>query len=95
MSIGDESQAYLLKTGKFVQEKSKAYDSFTSCNGARFTTFDRDNDNDRLNCAEKYKGGWWYKGGGVSCTSCSFNTDDEPQWIGLQSKVVLLRVLIA
>eukprot|EP00795_Rhopilema_esculentum_P007647 gene7647-13467_t len=94
MSIGDESQNFLLKTGRFVEEISTAYDSFTSCDGAPFTTFDRDNDNDRLNCAQTYSGGWWYKGGGVSCTTCSFNTDDEPKWIGLQAKVVLIRILV-
>eukprot|EP00795_Rhopilema_esculentum_P007646 gene7646-13466_t len=94
MSIGDESQNFLLKTGRFIEEISTAYDSFTSCNGAPFTTFDRDNDNDDSNCAETYKGGWWYKGGEAYCTYCSFNTDNEPKWIGLKSKVVLIRILV-
>ena len=29
-------------------------------NGMAFTTHDRDNDLDSGNCAQSYKGGWWY-----------------------------------
>ena len=37
-------------------------DSFSTCAGQAFTTVDRDNDaTDQENCAETYKGGWWYK----------------------------------
>lgn len=30
-------------------------------NNVKFSTRDQDNDNHESNCAETYKGGWWYK----------------------------------
>ncbi len=34
-----------------------------------FTTKDRDNDGDLYNCADKYKGAWWYK----TCFNANLN----------------------
>jgi len=32
-------------------------------NGMRFSTYDADNDAaDSINCANDYRGGWWYNG---------------------------------
>ena len=36
-------------------------DALTYHNGVRFSTRDRDQDTDSTNCAERFKGGWWYK----------------------------------
>ncbi|KAH8360970.1 hypothetical protein KR093_001744 [Drosophila rubida] len=38
-----------------------AGDSFAEHRGQKFSTFDRDNDHWNKNCAEVYKGAWWYK----------------------------------
>ena len=38
-------------------------------NGQPFTTFDRDNDRNADNCAEKWTGAWWYK----SCHHVNLN----------------------
>jgi hypothetical protein len=38
-------------------------------NGQMFTTKERDNDKSSKNCAERYKGGWWYK----SCYDVNIN----------------------
>ncbi|CAC5358785.1 Fibrinogen-like protein A,Ryncolin-4,Angiopoietin-related protein 7,Ficolin-3,Ficolin-1-B,Techylectin-5A,Ficolin-2,Ryncolin-1,Tenascin-R,Fibrinogen-like protein 1,Angiopoietin-1,Tenascin-X,Fibrinogen C domain-containing protein 1-A,Tenascin-N,Ryncolin-3,Tenascin,Fibroleukin,Fibrinogen C domain-containing protein 1,Techylectin-like protein,Ryncolin-2,Fibrinogen beta chain,Angiopoietin-related protein 6,Techylectin-5B,Angiopoietin-related protein 2,Angiopoietin-2,Microfibril-associated glycoprotein 4,Fibrino len=46
-----------------------AGDSFGGHNGYRFSTRDRDNDAYRNNCAEMYKGGWWYS----QCHSSNLN----------------------
>ena len=35
-------------------------DDMGTHNGQVFTTKDRDNDKSSKNCAEAYKGGWWY-----------------------------------
>lgn len=29
-------------------------------NGSKFSTYDHDVDNDKRNCAERFRGGWWY-----------------------------------
>ena len=38
-----------------------AGDSFSYHKNMAFTTRDSDNDENPGNCAENYKGGWWYK----------------------------------
>ena len=37
-----------------------AHNSLQSHNGMNFSTKDRDNDVSQRNCAEEYKGAWWY-----------------------------------
>ncbi|CAN7996248.1 unnamed protein product, partial [Ixodes hexagonus] len=44
-------------------------DSFSYADGANFSTFDRDHDSYGDNCAEKFRGGWWYH----SCHQSNLN----------------------
>ncbi|KAK3592493.1 hypothetical protein CHS0354_014993 [Potamilus streckersoni] len=66
-SVGDESSGYIL----FLKSYSgTAGDSFSGHSGMKFTTKDRDNDKDNSsNCANAYKGGWWYS----ACHSSNLN----------------------
>ncbi|XP_075762094.1 ficolin-2-like [Pelodiscus sinensis] len=57
--IAGESGNYKLTLGSFLG--GTAGDSFSSHNGAMFTTRDHDVDNSPYNCAISYYGGWWYK----------------------------------
>ncbi|KAH8288241.1 hypothetical protein KR044_010475 [Drosophila immigrans] len=34
--------------------------------GQRFSTYDQDNDQDEVNCAERLHGGWWYSNCGLT-----------------------------
>ena len=57
--VGDSVSEYTLTVYGYT---GTAGNSFSSRhNGRRFTTKDKDNDNLRRgNCAQQYKGGWWY-----------------------------------
>ncbi|XP_053953033.1 ficolin-2-like isoform X1 [Anastrepha ludens] len=58
-AIGDESEAYVLKVlGNFSGD---AGDSLTAHVANKWSTPDRDNDRDKDNCAQLYKGGWWFE----------------------------------
>ena len=50
------------------------YYTFQRHNGYPFSTYDRDNDGYRYNCAYQYQGGWWYRNG---CTSGNLNGRHE------------------
>uniref|UniRef100_W8CDY8 Ficolin-1 n=2 Tax=Ceratitis capitata TaxID=7213 RepID=W8CDY8_CERCA len=57
-AIGDESEAYVLKLlGNYSGD---AGDSLSHHVGHKWSTIDRDNDIDPTNCAERFKGAWWY-----------------------------------
>ncbi|XP_030391426.1 ficolin-1-like [Gopherus evgoodei] len=58
--VAEESSKYMLFIGPFVN--GTAGDSLTDHNGMMFTTYDQDNDVSEINCAETYKGAWWYRG---------------------------------
>uniref|UniRef100_A0A1E1WVN0 Putative lectin n=1 Tax=Tityus obscurus TaxID=1221240 RepID=A0A1E1WVN0_TITOB len=55
--IENERQQYKLHVSGFTGD---AGDSFTYMNEMKFNTKDKDNDIWNNNCAETYKGGWWY-----------------------------------
>ncbi|XP_055864464.1 ficolin-1-like [Biomphalaria glabrata] len=55
-----ETEKYRLQIGKY---SGNASDGLDIHNNKFFSTFDRDNDENRsVNCAEKSSGAWWYKG---------------------------------
>ncbi|KAL3885243.1 hypothetical protein ACJMK2_025331 [Sinanodonta woodiana] len=64
--VGDENSGYFLTVGWY---SGTAGDSFSYQSGAKFSTKDQDNDIYESNCAELYKGGWWYK----SCHQSNLN----------------------
>ncbi|XP_071174811.1 microfibril-associated glycoprotein 4-like isoform X1 [Mytilus edulis] len=55
--ISSEANGYRLLVSKY---DGTAGDSLSRQNGHQFTTFDRDNDGDKSNCAVLYQGAWWY-----------------------------------
>ncbi|KAL7740842.1 hypothetical protein ACLKA6_013689 [Drosophila palustris] len=56
--ISDEEEQYALNT--LGKASGTAGDSLSYHHTMKFATFDRDNDPDSRNCAEKYTGAWWY-----------------------------------
>ncbi|XP_038623870.1 ficolin-1-like [Tachyglossus aculeatus] len=56
--VAGESDNYKLTVGEF--EDGTAGDSLVKHNGKPFSTRDRDNDEFSSNCAETYKGAWWF-----------------------------------
>ncbi|XP_035211663.1 techylectin-5A-like, partial [Stegodyphus dumicola] len=56
--VDDESEGYRLHLGDY---RGNIGDSFKGHNLSKFSTRDRDNDNNSSrSCAMVYKGGWWY-----------------------------------
>ncbi|KAM4696029.1 ficolin-2-like [Rhinophrynus dorsalis] len=63
----DESEKYKLLFGSF--KEGNAGDSMAEHNNMKFSTKDQDNDSYGTNCAEKFKGAWWYG----ECHSANLN----------------------
>ncbi|KAM9324219.1 ficolin-2-like [Gastrophryne carolinensis] len=62
-----EEEKYKLILGEFTE--GNAGDSMDAHSNMAFSTKDNDNDNDNSNCANTFKGGWWYK----SCHHANLN----------------------
>ncbi|KAL3885207.1 hypothetical protein ACJMK2_025295 [Sinanodonta woodiana] len=56
-SVGNESSGYILIVKGY---SGTAGDSFTYHSNKKFSTIDKDNDNNSANCVSYCKGGWWY-----------------------------------
>ncbi|XP_071098382.1 techylectin-5A-like [Haliotis cracherodii] len=56
-TVAGETDKYRVN---FTGYKGNAGDSFGDHNGLQFSTYDSDNDKSSRNCAQMYKGGWWY-----------------------------------
>ncbi|XP_046579567.1 fibrinogen C domain-containing protein 1-like [Haliotis rubra] len=65
-SIGSLAENYKLKISGF---SGNAGDSMEISNGRAFSARDRDLDENASNCAQRYKGGWWYN----SCHQANLN----------------------
>ncbi|XP_011187124.1 fibrinogen-like protein A [Zeugodacus cucurbitae] len=81
--IAGESENYALK--KLGNYSGNAGDSFRRQLGMKFSTYDRDNDIHTRNCAEMFKGGWWFE----KCYLCHLNgrySDDEygVNWVQIE-----------
>ena len=64
--VGDSDSKYTLTVSGY---SGNAGDSLTVHNGHPFSTKDRDNDADSGQCAQQYKGAWWY----TACHSSNLN----------------------
>ena len=56
-SIGSEATDYTLYISGY---SGTGGDSLTYSNLSKFSTHNKDNDNNSGNCATSYRGGWWY-----------------------------------
>ncbi|KAH7957506.1 hypothetical protein HPB52_019564 [Rhipicephalus sanguineus] len=51
------------------QNRRRGWDGMRLCDGEKFSTYDRDNDKSKDNCAKSFRGGWWYR----ACHACNPN----------------------
>ena len=58
-SVGDEASGYLMRVSGY-DRSSTAGNSMFFHDNQRFSAYDKDQDQDDTNCAETFKGGWWY-----------------------------------
>jgi syndecan 4 len=65
VTSSSEGYAWYFKLCKGPASHALSYSS-----GAKFSTFDRDNDLSKMNCAKKYGGGFWYK----NCSKVTFTS---------------------
>ena len=56
-----EDQGYRLHIGGYSGTAGDGMAGSYSLNGMKFTTWDRDNDKAENNCAQSWKGAWWFK----------------------------------
>ena len=65
-SVSDAAGNYTLSVNGYT---GSAGDSLGPHNGYKFSTYDNDNDNYAFNCAQNFKGAWWYN----NCHSSNLN----------------------
>lgn len=67
--ISEEAAGYALSSAEMVVGMELG-DCLGDLQGARFSTYDVDNDgSSAVNCAQQHGGGWWFKGD--NCSSCN------------------------
>nr|XP_037290442.1 techylectin-5A-like [Rhipicephalus microplus] len=57
-AVANETQSFQLQLESF--SGSEEWDAMGHLSGQKFSTYDRDNSLYRLNCAVRFRGGWWY-----------------------------------
>ena len=87
----DSSTKYRLKIGGYSSGSVNVGNGMAGCNGMKFTTRDSDNDLYSSNCAEYYRGAWWYNAccyanlnGVYGSSSYAAAGTIWPQWKGWQ-----------
>ncbi|XP_059162540.1 fibrinogen-like protein A [Physella acuta] len=65
-NISSEADGYRLHVGGYTGD---VIDQLAYHNGAKFSTYDRDNDQYPTNCANYWHGAWWY----INCYNCNLN----------------------
>ena len=72
-AVGDAASNYTLSVGEYSGDAGDSLKYTNNVdymhNGMPFSTLDRDNDDWSGNCANKYKGGWWYN----NCFAANLN----------------------
>ena len=73
-TISNATTKYTLSVGKYSGNggdslKNTGNDGIYNHNGMPFSTYDQDNDRDPNNCAQEFKGGWWYN----NCYTANLN----------------------
>lgn len=67
LDVGSEDELFKLLLGSYLGPPG--WDALSYSNGFSFSTYDEDHDEDHENCAQKFRGGWWY----VSCHTANLN----------------------
>jgi len=77
--IGNAADKYRLTLGDY---KGDAGDSLTYHKGLQFSTYDQDNDDwSGVDCAEKYRGAWWYNACHLSNLNGEYNNTAHGQGV--------------
>ena len=66
--VGDEVSWYPISFTLPVIDQTLG-DCLQDLFGASFSTYDMDNDNSSVNCAQRHGAGWWFKGD--NCSTCN------------------------
>ena len=95
-SLGSAAENYKLNFDDVIEREGTNIptSSFKPHKGSPFSTKDRDNDGHSVNCAKRFKGGWWYENS--NCYYVSFNGDDVWQesngWVYFSETRMWIRI---